>query len=67
MDSFVWVISMGIPILFLVHGWLFAKDKYPSELELIVFQFVSAGCGCFVIVWRSIRPIEMFWIPTNRY
>ena len=64
MDPFIWVCTICLPILCILHGWLFAMDKYPGEIELVVFQLISAGCTLFVIVWRLMHPIDFFWIPS---
>ena len=63
MDPFIWVVTIGIPLLTLCHGALFCLDRYPSENEVLVFQIVSAGHAFFVVVWRCMHPIELFWIP----
>lgn len=64
MDPFIWVVSIGIPLLTLSHGALFCVDRYPADIEIIGFQVVSAGHAFFVLVWRCMHPIEFFWIPT---
>lgn len=63
MDPFVWVSAIGLPILCILHGWLFAMDNYPADIELLVFQTISACVTLFVIVWRIMHPVDLFWIP----
>lgn len=66
MDPLVWSTIFGVPATIAAHTWLYLRtDSYPSETEVVLFQWLVIFFLVFAVVWRLIRPVPYFWTVCN--